>query len=115
LLALALARQVIHAELRTTPELVLPVIRQALAELPSASRKVRLHLHPEDAHLIGEGLPELHEASWQVIEDDGISRGGCLLESGSASIDATLETRIAEVVARLGAAAFDAPAAEPQA
>lgn len=115
LLALALARQVIHAELRTTPELVLPVIRQALAELPSASRKVRLHLHPEDAHLIGEGLPELHEASWQVIEDDGISRGGCLLESGSASIDATLETRIAEVVARLGAAGFDAPAAEPQA
>lgn len=103
-LALAIARQVVREQLDLHPENILGVVREAVAALPSAARQLRLHLHPEDAHLVAESLPGLSEASWQIIEDAGIARGGCLLESGSTRVDARVETRLAEAADRLDAA-----------
>jgi len=44
-LALAVARQIIRRELKTDPGQVIAVVREALAALPSASRRVQIALH----------------------------------------------------------------------
>lgn len=99
--ALAVAQRVIQDELRAEPGHVLATIRQACAALPAASRHIRLHLHPEDAHLVAENLPAHGDSQWHLIEDASISRGGCLLDSGSTHVDARLETRIDDAIATL--------------
>lgn len=93
-LVLGVARRVTLSELQAQPAQVLAAIREAAAALPSACRHVRVHLHPEDAHLVADSLPPHGDVQWHVIEDATITRGGCLLDSGSTHVDARLETRL---------------------
>lgn len=112
-LALAVARQIIRRELRSEPEHVIAAVREALAELPANSRQVRVHLHPEDAELVRHTLANpTAETSWELREDPMLERGGCRVSSKTASADATLETRLATVAARVlgGQRESDAPA-----
>lgn len=99
-LAIAIARQLIRRELSTSPGEIVPVVREALAALPAASREVRVHLHPDDVALIHEALPagDGGERPWRVVEDGLISRGGCRVEAEHSRIDATLEKRLTSVV-----------------
>lgn len=101
-LAVAMARQIIRRELRTEPEHVIGAVREALAELPSSSRRVRVHLHPEDAELVRATLSNpAGETSWEIREDPVLERGSCRVLSETASVDATLESRLAMVAARV--------------
>ena len=101
LLAMAIARQIVQRELSTQPEQIRDVVTQAIAALPAGNRHVRIHLHPEDAHLLAENL-DVHEgSSWKVIEDASLTRGGCIVDTGATRIDARLETRLQDILARL--------------
>ena len=100
-LAMAIARQVVLRELGTQPEQIRDVVTQAIAALPSGNRHLRIHLHPEDAHLLTEHLDAHEVASWKIIEDATLSRGGCLVDTGATRIDARLETRMNDILAGL--------------
>lgn len=100
-LVVALARQLIRRELKTAPGEIVATIRETMPLLPVTERQVLLYLHPEDAALIRE-LGTV-AASWQIVEDGTLSRGGCRLESGHSRIDATVEARLnTAIVALLG-------------
>lgn len=99
-LAMIVARQLVRRELRSEPEQVIGVVRDALAALPLAARNVRLSLHPEDARLVREALSlQQGEASIQVVEDPVQSRGGCRVLTESSQIDATVESRLNAIIA----------------
>jgi len=101
-LAIAVARQIIRRELKTDPGQVVAVVREALAALPVATRRVTIHLHPEDAALVREALPGGgEETNWRIVEDALLSRGGCRIQAEHSQIDATVEKRIAAIVAQL--------------
>jgi flagellar assembly protein FliH len=101
-LAVAIARRVIDDELKTDPERILTLVPQAVAELPAGSRDVRVRVHPEDARLLHQHLPDGDgEASWSLVEDAAIARGGCRIDCPNSSIDATLETRLDAVVTKV--------------
>lgn len=102
-LAIAIARQLVRRELKADPGQVVAVIREALSALPVSSRNVRLYLHPEDAHLVRETLTlDTQESpSWEMLEDPMLTRGGCRVESDSSRIDASVEGRIASVIAHV--------------
>ena len=97
-LAMLVARQVIRRELSTEPELVLNIMREAVAQLPVASRHIGLQLHPEDARLVREHLSvPLEEGQWQIVEDAAITRGGCVVTTEHARIDASIEQQVARI------------------
>ncbi len=99
-LAMIVARQLVRRELRTEPEQVIGVVRDALAALPVSARHVRLSLHPEDAALVREALSlQQGEASIQVVEDPVQARGGCRVLTESSQIDATVESRLNAIIA----------------
>jgi flagellar assembly protein FliH len=101
--AMVVAQSVLRSALTYRAELVLPVIREALSEMPSAGQTRRLHLHPEDAALVKQ-YDNAVDASNQltIVEDARIERGGCRLRTDNAEIDATLATRWARAMAVWG-------------
>lgn len=102
-LALDVAKQMLREALRVRPELVLPVIREAVNSLPQASQHPHLKLHPDDAALVRSLMEdELNHFHWKVIEDGRVERGGCRVETANSEIDATLENRWRRVLAGLG-------------
>lgn len=101
-LTTAMVRQLVRREIKTEPGEVMAVVREALAALPAASRNVRLHLHPEDAALVREAVSvSEEERSWKIVEDPVISRGGCRVRTEHSQIDATLETRLNQLFAKV--------------
>lgn len=102
-LALGIARQMLRQALPVLPELVLPVIQEAINSLPQANQQPQLILHPQDAVLVRSHLEmELAHGHWRVVEDSQIARGGCRLETAQSELDATLEKRWERVLESLG-------------
>jgi flagellar assembly protein FliH len=101
--ALELARQVVRAEIQQNPEHVLEVAEQALSALLSSARQIVLRLHPEDLHLVQAQLTEVLSARGvRLLPDVGLTRGGCVVESDIATVDATVEARWDRSAASLG-------------
>lgn len=103
LLVQACAQQLVRRELRTNPDEIVGLVREAMATLPASSRDARLHLHPEDAALVRAALSltEDGERHWRILEDPAQPRGGCRVLTDVSQIDAALESRLATVVARM--------------
>jgi len=102
-LSLAIARQMLRQALPVIPELVLPIIQEAINSLPQSNQQPQLILHPLDAALVRSHLEaELAHGHWRVMEDSQIARGGCRLETAQSEIDATLESRWKRILESLG-------------
>ncbi|WP_300287909.1 FliH/SctL family protein [Nitrosomonas sp.] len=73
---------------------LLPVVEEALRQLPSVSQHVKIMVHPDDAGRIRSHLKsQLPHMKCQIHEDAQIEPGGCRIESGGCEVDATLATR----------------------
>ncbi len=105
-LVIAIVRQLVRREVKSDPNLIIGVVREALSILPVNSRNVRLLVHPEDAELIREiySLGDT-EVGWQLVEDPVINRGGCKVVTETSQIDATLDSRLTSLIAPLLAGA----------
>jgi len=100
-LAVEIARQLVRRELRVSPGEIVAVVREAVNLLPVASVGIQVRLHPDDAHLIREilSLGREDQPVWQIIEDQAITRGGCMVNTDLSRIDATVEKRLGAVIA----------------
>ena len=101
--AIEIAGQVLRQSLKLKPELLLPIVREAVAALQPGSGHPALLAHPEDAELIRTHMGDhLSHNGWRIIEDPSITRGGCRIELGASEVDATLETRWRRVIEAIG-------------
>ncbi len=101
--AVALARQVLREELRQHPEHIARVAHEAVESLMLSARHVRIRVHPDDLPLVEVGAADaLRARGAHLIADPALSRGGCLVESDIAHVDARIESRWALAAAQLG-------------
>lgn len=102
-MSILIARQIIRRELHTEPGQIIATVKEAVKTLPVNTRGTRIFLNPEDAELVREvfSIDDQREQNWKIIEDPGISRGGCKIEADNSRIDATIENRINQVIATL--------------
>ena len=101
--SLELARQVVRSELIDRPELVVDVAEQALSALLSSARQIVLRLHPEDHALVHGQLDELLQSRGaRLVADTSITRGGWLVDSDIALVDATVESRWERAAGAMG-------------
>lgn len=88
-----IAGRVLRAEIQTDPAVIQRTVRAALDFVADRSR-LRISIHPEDMEEMRRLLPELAtwtgEDAFQVVEDETVERGGCLLETGFGTINATV-------------------------
>lgn len=100
-LALAIAARVTHAEALRNREVAPAVAAEALAII-GAARRVALHVNPAEEKQLEQYLPEILGQLRQVeevelIADDAVSPGGCVLRLGSGEVDAQMETQLARI------------------
>jgi len=101
-LSIAIATQMIRREIKLDPGQIIAVIRESINVLPLASQKISLKLHPEDAELVRSALAlDEMSPSWAIIEDPLITRGGCEVNTDISHVNATVEHRLAAVIATL--------------
>lgn len=99
-LIIGVAKQIIRREIKLDAGQVVAAVREAIKVLPLASQKINLSLHPEDAELVRSAL-SLDEMTtpWVIVEDPLITRGGCRVGTDVSQVNATIEHRLAAVVA----------------
>lgn len=101
-LALKIVAQLFRRELKSDPDHVVGVVREAVGLLPVASREVQVFLHPEDATLVRNTLTVSdNERAWSIVEDPLIARGGCRVSTDTSQIDASNETRLQSLIASI--------------
>ena len=101
-LVIAMVRQLVRREVRNDPGQIIGVVREAMSILPVSSRNISLTLHPEDAALVKETYESNEsELGWRIIEDPVLARGGCRVSTETSQVDATLESRLATLIAPL--------------
>lgn len=97
-IAMAVARNLVGAEIDVHSNLVIDAVRDCLKHLPDKSR-ITIRVHPDDLELV-----RTHRSVWRetyeqigtlsVEADPFISHGGCLIETPSGDIDAQIESRL---------------------
>jgi flagellar assembly protein FliH len=93
-LALHLARGMVRTAFEVKPDLIIPIVREAVGYLPVLQQPAILMLNPQDAPLVRAGMgEELEKAGWRVAEDAQVGRGGCKVDTASNQIDAQAATR----------------------
>lgn len=102
-LACELARQVLRQELSVNPNVLLPVIREALDMLGAEHRSAVVRMNPADLDVL-QGLmtSEFSGMALTLRADPTLQPGGCVVESAGMVVDATLQKRWQRAVATLG-------------
>ncbi|MEQ1815913.1 MAG: flagellar assembly protein FliH [Nitrosomonas sp.] len=102
-LAVTLAQKVVAQALKLKPELIIPIVQEAIRNLPNAMQHPRLFLHPDDAKLVLVHLnDQLEQDHLCIREDEKISRGGCRIEASGSEINGSLEVRWQRVLSTIG-------------
>ncbi|MBP6849997.1 MAG: flagellar assembly protein FliH [Rhodoferax sp.] len=104
-LACALARQVLRQELSVNPNVLQPVIREALSVLSVDNKSAIVRLNPVDMEVLQEALQtEFSGMALALVADTAVKPGGCVIVSSGTVVDGTLDTRWRRAVANLGLA-----------
>jgi len=110
-LACDVARQIVRQELRSQPQALLPVVREALDMLAQDQRPARVRLHPDDLAALQAVWPAAQDDAaaaqppqrpihWQA--DPSLARGDACVECAGTHIDARVEKRWQRATAALG-------------
>lgn len=101
-LSIDLARAILKTALAVRPELVIPIVKEAVRYLPAVQQPALLFLSPDDAALVKDRIgDELDKLGWQVADDAHLVRGGCRVETANNQIDASLPVRWQRLAASL--------------
>ena len=102
-LACELARQVLRHELSGNPNVLQPVVREALGLLGAETKSAVIRLHPLDLEVLeAPTRAEFAGMALTLVPDATLSRGGCLVASAGSVVDGTVEKRWMRAVASLG-------------
>jgi flagellar assembly protein FliH len=101
-LSLDLARALLKSALAIRPELVIPIVKEAVRYLPAIHQPALLYLNPDDAVLVKDRIgDELGKMGWQLTDDAQLEPGSCRVETANNQIDASLPTRWQRLTAAL--------------
>ncbi|MHB8170479.1 MAG: FliH/SctL family protein [Thermincolia bacterium] len=100
-LALEVSRKVIHDEIKTSPEVVGRVVKEALNR--AADREeITIKVNNDDLEYVlsiqdslTAGLSGIKKL--KVVADPHITRGGCVIETACGNVDARVERQLAEI------------------
>ena len=102
-LSIDLARAMFKSALAVRPELIIPIVREAVRYLPVFSQPAMLYLNPDDVRIVQTGIgDELTKIGWQITGDPALEAGSCRVETPNNQIDASVPTRWKRLTAALG-------------
>jgi flagellar assembly protein FliH len=101
-LGLDFAKAMLKTAFAVKPELIVPVVADAVRYLPSLQQPVVLRLNPEDAAIIRKAMGEELEAGGWRIAEEPLERGSCRIETAANQLDGSLATRWKRLAESMG-------------
>lgn len=97
-----MATEVVRRELKLDSTGMLTVVREAIRCIPPGSERIRVHLNPDDIALVEGMLDDAipWDAQWRLLPHRSVTRGGCIIDTDEAVVDARAEKRLATVLAQ---------------
>lgn len=115
--AVAVAERIVKREITLTDDVVVAQIKEAVHRIVGVE-SIKLRVHPSD-----EGIVRAHRTAFLsslenvrdlVVEtDDGMERGGCIIESASGNVDARISTQLRQIEASLFGVTGGSPEVQP--
>ncbi len=109
-----LTEQVVLAELKLSPEVVTKAVSAAFQSLPrsmgdgSAEIPPMVTINPEDLERV-TSLQQQDKKHWQIVTDDTVEQGGCLVKTAQSDVDASIEHRLQQAKEAIRMVFDDAP------
>lgn len=94
-----IAQKIIKKEILEDPTIILENITELLKGLSKEETRITLRVNPDQTAFVKQQIPEIietsgSEAKVNVLADENITYGGCMLTTTNGIIDATIETQI---------------------
>lgn len=98
-ISIDIARKIIKKEVEQNPQLILDSILSVLKNVSKEEPKITIIVNPAQLATVRENVPAILEsialdAKTNVISDDTIDIGGCIVKSSNGIVDATLQTQL---------------------
>jgi flagellar assembly protein FliH len=99
--SLAVAERIIHREVALSDDVVITQIKEAIQRIVGVE-SIKIRVHPLDEAIVRSHraafLGSLDNVRDLVVEgDEGMERGGCILESASGNVDARISTQLQQI------------------
>lgn len=99
-LAMEIAKKIIKKEADTSKEVIKEIAMAALDELNSDTEKLTVKVNPDDCEFAAASLPEMLQekginAKINVVSDETVEKGGCIIIANNGVIDADINTQLA--------------------
>lgn len=98
-ISIDIARKIVKKEIEQDPQIVLDSILEVLKTISRDETKIVIKVNPSQVTLAKENMPEIisslgMDIKTNVIGDDTISTGGCIVQTNNGIVDATVETQL---------------------
>lgn len=98
-ISIEIAKKIVKKEIEQDPQILLNSILEVLKTIPRDEAKVNIRVNPDQVASAKEGLPEIIssigiEARINIISDNTIEAGSCILETSNGIVDATIDTQL---------------------
>lgn len=98
-ISIEIARKIIKKEVEQNPQLVLDTVLDILKTISKEEPKVTILVNPSQLSTVRESIPEILsaiglDAKTNVISDDTIDVGGCIVKSSNGVVDATIQSQL---------------------
>ncbi len=96
---MAVVEKILPQHFIDVPQVVLPAVRQALLKV-SDQKLIHIHVHPDCYEIILMARDEFRSmltgggADLQIVSDESLQPGDCMIETSNGTLDARLATQI---------------------
>jgi len=102
-MSLKLAHKLLHRIIEVDPTVIVDQVANALGHVMRPF-DVKVFINPADRPVLEEALPQLlHEFDQlkhvDLVDDESMGRGGCIVRYGKGRVDATIERQLERIVA----------------
>jgi flagellar assembly protein FliH len=103
--ALEIARRVVQRTIEVDETVCIDQVAEALSLL-GRPRTIHISISPDDRDVLERALPDLLEKAHltegvELVENDEIPRGGCLVSTVDGTVDARIETQLVRITQAL--------------
>lgn len=98
-ISIDIARKIVKHEIEQDPEMVLSTILDVLKNISKDENKISIKVNPSQLALTKDNIPKIIsltglETKVNVIADDTVETGGCIVLTSNGVVDATINTQL---------------------
>ena len=98
-IAMDIAQKIIKTEVKEDPEILLNTVIDVLRTLSKNEPKITIRVNPVQVQYVKDTVPEQMnliglDTNLSVLPDEGISEGGCVIQTANGVVDASIEAQL---------------------